>query len=1002
MLHLNSKVRFLLIWLFLFGAGAAYVYAQSAGGSIPLAPSSLRLDPLHTSSSIKLLWNDNATNEDKFNIERKLSSGSAYTFLVQLGINSTSYTDASVDYEVYYDYRVQSCLSGSGCSEYSYLFGVRTLSNSTQVPAAPTNVTGYFFQDSSSGPKVNMYWMDVANEDSYRVYQRAPGANSWTLAATYGANVVSAQFGGFSGGTYTYYVTACSVNGCSGESNMITVIMGDTTLPTAPSTVTATPFSSTRIDLAWSGATDNVGVTSYKIFRSNAFLTSVSTLAYSDTGVATGTAYAYYIKAADAVGNESVPSLTVNVTTPVPAPTPTPTPTPTPSPSAADTTLPTPPNQVSHTISATQVSFTWGGATDNVAVAGYKIFRNGVYLVTKTDPSCTDSGLLPGTSYSYYIKTFDAAGNESVPTQTLYITTLASSTESVANATPTTTTTDTTTTPTPIQTSTTSTASSVLVSATVSRGISYCEGSVAKTPITFKATPAGGAFFRVTKGTGDVLNDFISDTYAFPNGTYAWQAIARSGYTLSGGVRDSFVLNKTCTTETTVTNTTTVAPTPAPAPVQKPAPTPAPTPIVAPTLQNTVPLKTATEPATVSVETVSAPSSGSTSSASSQLFSLFAQAPAPDTIMTSEQYTHYCDDPAHQKECAQYAVKQISVPEAAPLSPTVTSEAFTAMQSQGVLPGGAVTPVELKAVCAQSAYAPSCADLYVTAHVLNQEEANTHTAQILALRKGEALVLTERVGARMFQDSDSDGITDYDEVNIYLTDPKKGDTNGDGVLDGQHLLLGTDPLLVVPAMPTSTSQVSTTTSQPPAPVSSGKITYEDPKFSGDSKPDVVTVVNVKAIPVNSPDKGTTSIKLALSGSALPNSFVTLFIFSDPIVVTVKADESGAWTYTLDKELPDGTHQVLSAITDGGGHILAKSAPLPFVKQAFAISVGSPLFTAQPEAPGFFSGGSLYALIATLVGVFALALVLIGFVVRRRPSEQMSAPQAEDKENNLFP
>ena len=43
-------------------------------------------------------------------------------------------------------------------------------------------------------------------------------------------------------------------------------------------------------------------------------------------------------------------------------------------------------------------------------------------------------------------------------------------------------------------------------------------------------------------------------------------------------------------------------------------------------------------------------------------------------------------------------------------------------------------------------------------------------------------------------DTDHDGLSDGDEVNIYHTDPLKPDTDGDGVKDGDEVKAGTDPL----------------------------------------------------------------------------------------------------------------------------------------------------------------------------------------------------------------
>jgi len=119
--------------------------------------------------------------------------------------------------------------------------------------------------------------------------------------------------------------------------------------------------------------------------------------------------------------------------------------------------------------------------------------------------------------------------------------------------------------------------------------------------------------------------------------------------------------------------------------------------------------------------------------------------------------------------------------------------------------------------------------------------------------------------------------------------------------------------------------------------------------------------------------------------------VRLYIFSDPIVVTVKADESGAWTYILNKELSDGTHQVISAITDSGGHILAKSESFPFIKEAAAVSIGVPLLPQTAASPGFFSGASFYALIAIIIALLGIGLSMIGFMVYRKGDTEGSAP-----------
>jgi OOP family OmpA-OmpF porin len=43
-------------------------------------------------------------------------------------------------------------------------------------------------------------------------------------------------------------------------------------------------------------------------------------------------------------------------------------------------------------------------------------------------------------------------------------------------------------------------------------------------------------------------------------------------------------------------------------------------------------------------------------------------------------------------------------------------------------------------------------------------------------------------------DSDNDGLSDADEINIYKTDPQRSDTDGGTVNDGQEIRNNTDPL----------------------------------------------------------------------------------------------------------------------------------------------------------------------------------------------------------------
>ena len=90
----------------------------------------------------------------------------------------------------------------------------------------------------------------------------------------------------------------------------------DTVAPTAPSGLTATA-TGTTVNLRWTAATDNVGVTGYEITRNGAPAGSVTgdATAFTDSGLSAGTRYEYRVVARDAQNNRSAPSAPAVVTT---------------------------------------------------------------------------------------------------------------------------------------------------------------------------------------------------------------------------------------------------------------------------------------------------------------------------------------------------------------------------------------------------------------------------------------------------------------------------------------------------------------------------------------------------------------------------------------------------------------------------------------------------------------------------------------------------------------
>mgnify|MGYP006271736807 CR=1 FL=1 len=178
----------------------------------------------------------------------------------------------------------------------------------------------------------------------------------------------------------------------------------DTQAPSVPAGLSASAASATSVALAWSASTDNVAVTGYKVYRNGTLAATLGAVtSWSDSGLAASTAYAYTVAAFDAAGNASAQSSSVSVTTPAPA--------------TSDTTAPTVPTGLyGKAVSSSQIRLYWSPSTDNVGVAGYRVYANGALVGTTTSTSFDHKGLRPHTTYYYSLEAFDAAGNVSART----------------------------------------------------------------------------------------------------------------------------------------------------------------------------------------------------------------------------------------------------------------------------------------------------------------------------------------------------------------------------------------------------------------------------------------------------------------------------------------------------------------------------------------------------------------------------------------------------------
>jgi Domain of unknown function (DUF4082)/Cadherin-like domain len=83
-------------------------------------------------------------------------------------------------------------------------------------------------------------------------------------------------------------------------------------------------------------------------------------------------------------------------------------------PPAGDTESPTPPSSLIATAaSASRIDLAWGAPSDDTAVAGDEVARDGSLVASMSSTSFSDTGFSPGTSYDDAVRAFDPAGNVS-------------------------------------------------------------------------------------------------------------------------------------------------------------------------------------------------------------------------------------------------------------------------------------------------------------------------------------------------------------------------------------------------------------------------------------------------------------------------------------------------------------------------------------------------------------------------------------------------------------
>jgi len=266
---------------------------------------------------------------------------------------------------------------------------VRTLD--ATPPDAPTGLVA----TAVSATSIALGWQPASDPETgiaaYTIYRDgiAVGTSAGTAFADTGLT-------GFA--SYRYEVTAVNGDGLEGPaSGAATARTLDGTPPTAPTDLTATPVSSTVIDVAWSAADDpETGVARYQVYRDGALVGTAATTTFRDTSLRASTVYSYTVTAVNGDGLEGPPSDPVAATT------------------AGDESPPTAPTDLAATpVSSSRIDLGWGAAADpESGVAWYRLYRDGALVDSTGATALADTGLTAGTTYRYEVAAVNGVGLE--------------------------------------------------------------------------------------------------------------------------------------------------------------------------------------------------------------------------------------------------------------------------------------------------------------------------------------------------------------------------------------------------------------------------------------------------------------------------------------------------------------------------------------------------------------------------------------------------------------
>jgi lysophospholipase L1-like esterase len=423
--------------------------ATTTQGTLPSAPTGLTATTA-SASQINLSWTS-VSGATGYNVYRGTSSGGESSTPVNGGtpLTTTTYNDTGLSSSTAYYYVVKAVNANgsSGASNEANattqssgtLSNVATGGTATASEGSPQyafdqnfstlwqaqHQTGYLQYQFGSGASYDVTQYKITNgptttgrDPKNWTFKGSNDGSTWTTLDTQTNQTFTAinttnTYSISNSNSYKYYQLNITANNGNPLLEVTELqLMAGTSIPSpAPTGLSASPASSTQINLTWNSVS---GATGYNLYRGTSSggensnpingATPLTTTSYSDTGLTAGTTYYYYVKAINSSGI-SAASTEASATTTGAAPG---------APSSLTATA----------ASSSQINLSWNSVS---GATGYNLYRgtsaggesttavNGGTPLTTTTYS--DTGLSASATYYYVVKAVNSNGSSAASSE---------------------------------------------------------------------------------------------------------------------------------------------------------------------------------------------------------------------------------------------------------------------------------------------------------------------------------------------------------------------------------------------------------------------------------------------------------------------------------------------------------------------------------------------------------------------------------------------------------